>query len=306
MKNILCIRADRLGEFLLNLPAIQLLKENYPESKIFLLAQKANLDLIKGVFFVDQLIEYTDRQFKGFFGAVRLALLIRKFKIDSVVCLHPRRDFHLASFLSGASVRLGYKRKWGFCLTHTIEDLKAEGKKHEVFYNLDLVNSFCQQVFVPEVNISLKELQGDFSKCVVLHPFSSNPDKKIGEAFWVSCIKFFQDQGEKVVFIGTKEERWQFPKLLDYPGTASYLGQFNLAQLASFLANNCRLFIGLDSGPMHLAAMLKVPVVGLFTRSNSKRWGPFSESALVIEEKDKDNFIKRLEIIKEFYERIGE
>jgi len=48
------------------------------------------------------------------------------------------------------------------------------------------------------------------------------------------------------------------------------------------LTRRARLFVGGDTGPMHLAAALRVPVVALFGPTNPKRNGPFATPAVVL------------------------
>ncbi|MDP2923648.1 MAG: glycosyltransferase family 9 protein [Candidatus Omnitrophota bacterium] len=310
LEKILFIRSDRLGEFLLSLPAIKAVKSNYPKSKVYLLAKKENTELINGIDFIDSFLEYEEKRFKSYGGALRLSRIFKKEKIDCIITLNPKKEFHLASFLAGVPLRLGYDRKWGFCLNRKIEDRKSLAQKHEVEYNLDLIRLLCPQVFVPEVNLvtdskdNLEFLKNDLDikkQYIVLHPFSSNPSKKIERQFWEKLIAAFKKQDkEEIVIIGGPEELEESLTFAKGLAVKNITGKLRIRNLASFLKYNCSVFIGLDSGPMHLASTLKKPVVGLFSISNSKRWGPFNTEALVIESVDLEGFIARIEDIVMF------
>lgn len=78
------------------------------------------------------------------------------------------------------------------------------------------------------------------------------------------------------------------------------MGKLNLRNLAAFLKYNCQSFIGLDSGPMHLANIVGIPVVGLFKASHSKRWRPYWGKYLVVEEKTLGDFLSRMDKIMAF------
>ena len=192
MEKILFLRCDRLGEFLLSLPAIKLVRENYPQARICLMAAHENIDLAKNLDFIDFFYDY-DKCYRGYRGALKLAKFFKKEQFDCVVALHPQKEFHLASFLAGVAVRVGYNRKCGFCLTHTIPDEKYQVLKNEVEYNIDLVKLICPRVFLPKVRLS-PDLNGDISflkdkvdlskKYIVLHPFTSYSEKFIGDEFW--------------------------------------------------------------------------------------------------------------------------
>ncbi|MFB3819675.1 MAG: glycosyltransferase family 9 protein, partial [Candidatus Methylomirabilales bacterium] len=58
-------------------------------------------------------------------------------------------------------------------------------------------------------------------------------------------------------------------------------GRTSLAELAAVLAE-ARLFVGVDSAPMHMAAALGVPVVALFGPSGEHSWGPWGEGHRVV------------------------
>ncbi len=53
----------------------------------------------------------------------------------------------------------------------------------------------------------------------------------------------------------------------------NYVGKLNLVQSAAVI-KQCRLFVGTDSGLMHLACAVGIPVIALFGPSNTQKWGP--------------------------------
>ncbi|MDE1169920.1 MAG: glycosyltransferase family 9 protein [Verrucomicrobium sp.] len=64
---------------------------------------------------------------------------------------------------------------------------------------------------------------------------------------------------------------------------ANLAGRMPLEVTAAFLAR-CGLFVGNDSGPLHLAAAAGVPVVGLYSREDPARWAPWTERREVLRE----------------------
>lgn len=58
-------------------------------------------------------------------------------------------------------------------------------------------------------------------------------------------------------------------------------GQVNLPLIAAFL-KRCKLYIGVDSAPMHMAAALNVPQVCLFGSTRIQEWRPWSDCATLI------------------------
>lgn len=313
MEKILFIRSDRFGEFLLSLPAIKFVKDNFPRSKVCLLAQKSNISLIKDVDFIDRFIEYRPGFFQGYAGAFRLAALFRKERADCVVMLNPKKEFHLASFLAGIPLRVGYDRKWGFCLNRKIDDKKFLAEKHEVEYNIDLVSLICGGGKVPAINFPVESRRSldvlarviDLDKkYIVVHPFASNPEKKIERDFWGELIERLKlTLKEEIVLIGLAEEREEASLLGDKCPVKNLAGSLSLRNLAALFKHNCLLHVGLDSGPMHLASFLGIPVVGIFKISSFRRWKPLGRDSLTINGRTLADFQSKIEEIIFFAEK---
>jgi len=309
IKNVFFVRSDRLGEFILSLYAVKLVKLNYPDSKIYLLAKKDNIELVRGIDFVDYFFEYEDYVFGGLRGAFNLSGILRREKIDCVISLNPKKEFHLASLLAFVKQRIGYNRKFGFCLNRKIEDEKYKGVKHEVEYNLDLMRLLCKDIHTPKINLAIDnsdtlkalDIIDLTKKYAVIHPFTSNPSKKIEDDFWMSLVNRLKNSCAKdVVIIGSKDEMSVSAELSKKFKIEDLTGKLSLRNLAAFLKYNCSVFIGLDSGPMHLASIIGVPVVGLFKTSNSKRWGPFNTQSLILENKSEEGLKQKIEDIIKF------
>jgi ADP-heptose:LPS heptosyltransferase len=227
-----------------------------------------------------------------------------------MICLNPKKEFHLASFLAKVPLRLGYDRKWGFCLNKKIEDKKFLADKHEIEYNIDLVKLICKNVFTPEIELPvdsrdslvfLKEEIDLGKKYIIFHPFTSNPAKSIENVFWRQLAKEIENKCKgDILIIGSKEEREESMDFAKQINAKNLAGQLSLRNLTALLKYNCSVFIGLDSGPMHLAALLHKPIAGLFTVSNPKRWGPFYPNSLVIKIPTTDYLMCKIEDIVKF------
>jgi len=295
---IFIIRSDRWGEFLLSLPAVKMVKENFPQSTIYLLALKENIELVKDVDFIDRFIEYKEQEFKGFRGSVNLTKLLCKEKIDCLIALNPKKEFHLASFLAGVKFRVGYNRKWGFCLNYKIEDKKYLAEKHEIEYNIELVSLICVKKFIPQVRLkgaSLEILKRkiplNFNKrYIVFHPFSSDHRKMYPSALWASLIdKINSLYKEEVVIIGGEQEKQLLTSATSALKGLKYIdlvGRLSLKELISFFKEMCKLLITTDSGPMHLASFLNIPTIALFGPSNVKRWSPLSAKRIILKKQN--------------------
>ena len=293
---ILIVRTDRMGDVLLNIPAIRALKQTF-NSSVTVLVNPALKDLLLGIPEIDQVLPFDEERWnENIFARVNLLRQIRQIRFDLAVVLNPAKRFHILTYLAGIPKRLGYTRKWGFLLTHKIEDRKFLGQKHEVEYNLDLVRSIGADT--KDKNISLqikaedKQFVGDLlaryaikdkDLIIAINPHSANPAKCWPkEQFARVADELYLRLSAKVAIIGTTEERESAIRLISftkYP-PINLCGKLTLTQLAAFVYR-CALLISNDSGPVHIAAACLRPTVAIFGRNipgvSPKRWGAWGK-----------------------------
>ena len=274
IKNILVIRNDRFGEFLLNIPAMRALKEAYTHAKLSLAVNQAVCELAGIVECVDKVLVWDE--VKG--G-------LRKYRFDLCVVLNPTREAHWSVFWAGIPVRVGYDRKWGFLLTHKIKDAKDIGDKHEVDYNLQLVGLLGAKTLDKTLKIKVddsffKEFAGQ--RIVAIHPFTSDPVKQWPlQRFKELAQRINKELGLKVIMVGSSQDILEAGD-----GILSVINKNSLVELAALL-KRCLLLISGDSGPVHLAASVGIPIIALFRNDlpgkTAKSWGPWGGGHEVIE-----------------------
>lgn len=304
LKRILVIRSDRIGEVLLSTPVLSALKARYPQCHITMMANPISAGIIKGNPYLNQILKYSD-ELSGWKQIMSLKRLFRRYNFDAVFILNPKKEFHIASFLARIPIRVGYRRKLGFLLTHTIPDRKHLGLKHEVEYNLDLIRrigieprDIDKRPFVAirrEDRRAIKNIlqNNDLSNTdiiVSLHPSTTNPLKKWPEDNFAKLGDMIIQKGSKVVLIGGNEKEY-----LECSNTVSskmknkpinLTGKISLKQLGAFF-KVCRLLISCDSGPVHIADAVGTTVCVLFGQSdpgsNPVRWGPYGNNHIILQ-----------------------
>jgi len=274
IKNILVVRNDRFGEFLLNIPAVRALKESFPQAKITLAINAVVYELAGAIGCADRVVIWDD-----------VKNILRKFKFDLCVVLNPTKEAHWAVFAAGIPSRVGYERKWGFLLTRKLKDTKALGDRHEVDCNLELAGLLGAKTLDKTLKIKVdnnlfKELIGQ--RIVAIHAFTSDPVKQWSiERFSELARRIKRELGFKVILVGLSH------RVLDAGSDIiSMINKTSLMDLAVLL-KRCALLVSCDSGPMHLAAAVGTPVIALFRNDlpgkTAKRWGPWGEGHAVIE-----------------------
>ncbi|MFA5117611.1 MAG: lipopolysaccharide heptosyltransferase II [Candidatus Omnitrophota bacterium] len=301
-KRILVVRTDKIGDVVLSTPVIEALRNGFPSAYLAMMVAPHAKDIIDGNPYLDKVIVYDkDNLQKSWRGTILFARQLSKLRFDLVVVLHPSNRAHLVAYLSGIPKRLGYNRKMGFLLTDRLEHTKQSGQKHEMEYNLDLVrylgvvprHSGLYVPLTPEAEVWVSKLfvqngVKENAGLIAIHPAASCISK-----FWMP-ERFAQvadrliDKYNVVVLIvaGAKDAAIAEAVMKKMRHKALNLaGKTSVAQLAVVL-QRCRLFISNDSGPVHVAAALKTPVVVIYGRNQPglgpKRWGPLGPKDQVL------------------------
>ncbi|MDP3791497.1 MAG: glycosyltransferase family 9 protein [Candidatus Omnitrophota bacterium] len=299
-KNILVMRNDRFGEFLLNIPAIRALKEKFPASKIILAVDNHVKEIAAKIPNVDEVIVWKSGK-HSMVDILKFSGLLKKKSIDIVFVMNPSKDSNIAVKIAGIPERIGYAHKWDFLLTKKIEDRKYLAQKHEIEYNLDLVRIVGADTKDKSLSLKINEtelrccgampISRDFTAAVgliVIHPWTSDAIKQWPvERFRELALKLVKEFNLDVVIVGGKDE-------IEKSASFNYIndrilnltGKTTLPQLAAILKKSGLLISG-DSGPVHLACSVGTPVIALFRNDmpgkGPKRWGPWGSGNIVIE-----------------------
>ncbi len=287
IKKILIIRLDRIGDVILSTPAIRAVRQTFPQADISLLIKEYTKDLLVTNSNIDRLLIY------------KKDVITRNF--DLAIALHPGFLQNYLTFVSGAVFRAGFTG-WGggFFLTHRIKDDRQSRIRHEVDSALEVVASLGCETKDKSLDISVTQEGEEFAKdfflknnlsssdsIIVIHPGSRQeyirwPEK----GFAALADTLIKEEKAKVILSAGEEERQLIDKILLLMNEKPLIAQgFRLSCLISII-KRCNLFIGNSSGPMHIAAALKVPVVAIFgpvhPLDSFKEWGPWGENNIIV------------------------
>ena len=293
-KRILLVRTDRIGDVLLSTPAIKALRDSYPHAYIAMMVSPYAKDIVEGNPYLDEVIIYDkDGTHKSWGRSYKFAHNLKKKRFDLAIILHPTNRVHLIAYFAGIPRRIGYDRKFGFLLTDRIKHTKQFGEKHELEYIIDLVRYLGieaedKSLFMPIKEASEKYVDGLFlrekiastDKLLAIHPGASCPSKIWpNERFAQVADSLSQEYGFKVLIVAGPKDITLARRVIKemHQTPVNLAGMTSVSQLASIL-KRCRLFISNDSGPVHIASALGIPVISIFGRSQKglspKRWGP--------------------------------
>ena len=107
---ILIFAKNWLGDVLFELPAIQAIRENFPQAKITVLAPARCQEILKSVPFLDRAKVFDERKSeRSIFSKVRFLLWLRREKFDKVFLFHRSLTRALLAWLGGIPERIGYE-----------------------------------------------------------------------------------------------------------------------------------------------------------------------------------------------------
>jgi ADP-heptose:LPS heptosyltransferase len=260
-------------------------------------------DLFKGHPDLDELMTVDAKGAASSFTKWKALFLdIRAARYDLVIVANAEKTLHLVAFMAGIRHRVGWKRKWGFLLNHSLMDRKASSGLHEIDSNLELVRLVSDKTWDGSLRVPVdetaqkrinekisKEFPGD-QRIVVIHAGTSNPKKRWGQdRFAQLCGRLLKDNGVGLLLIGGPEEKAVASQIRTALGRSvpDWTGETTLKDLAALFSHpRIAALVSCDSGPVHVAWMSGVPVVALYAQnaegSNPKRWGPRDENSRVI------------------------
>ena len=296
---ILFIRTDRMGDLLMALPAVHLLREVFPRAEISVLVQKGLASLLESHPDINRIFEWDPAKEAGWISLIRFSLIVRREKYDIAVISNPTRFFHVAVFLAGIPTRVGYRRKAGLLLNRSLPDTKAVRDLREFEYNLELVSLLGiskspPQFFLPKR--PEKEKLADEILCrngfsltdrpVALHPWTSNPVKEWKRGNFEELARQLTNHGQKVIVIGGEESRDEAARWI-IPSRHMFLnlvGAVSLDILPSLL-RHCSILVSNDSGPVHVAAAVATPVIVVAPEVHApllERWKPWGDENVIL------------------------
>ena len=305
-QRILIRGVNWIGDAVLTLPAVRSIRRAFPDAHIAILVKPWVADLFKENRDIDEIILY-DECYRGLRGRIRLAKKLREQNFDIAILLQNAFNAALITWLARIPKRIGYKRdSRSLLLTDAVPINPDILEQHQVYYYLDLLNSAGIKTSETEPYISLSETERKWARDHLSSFFSDSSTPLIGinpgaaygsakrwlpERFAELIIKIFTGMNGRVIIFGSESEKEIANEIiteinrLNIENYSSRLlimsGKTDLRELAA-LISECDAFITNDSGPMHMASALLVPVIAIFGSTSPVKTGPFGHIHKII------------------------
>ena len=276
---ILVIRGGAIGDFILTLPAIAALRNQFPEAHLEVLGYPhiAHLALAGGV--VDRVQPIEARGLAAFFSA--------RASLDPVMVGYFARFDIVVSYLFDPD--LIFKTNVALCTRAQFIQCPHRPNEAERIHATQVYLKPLERLAVfaadPVPRLAINS-QPSTINCVALHPGSGSERKNWPEENWAALMqKLIAETSAKLLIVGGEAEGDRLERLAkllpaERVGVARSLP---LGELAARL-QPCAAFIGHDSGISHLAAAVGLPTLVLWGETIEEIWRPQGERVVIIRE----------------------
>lgn len=297
-----------VGDAVMCTPALEGIRQRFPAAEIFLLAKPAVANLLSGQSSLDQTIVYEHQgQHAGFLGTFRLAKTLKALSFDLAVLFPNSFNSALLVFLARITRRYGYSTDGrSVFLTDAISLTPKAKQLHQVQYYEELIRQLCPTYSSTPPSLSISQGEEDQAKQLLLTKSVSpdclliglNPGSMYGGAKRWLPERFAEAADQLVEMVGINRKSMaevkclivgapgeeelghQIAKLMKtHPGVLS--GQTTLGSLKAVI-KRCQLFLTNDTGPMHIASALGVPVIAVFGPTDHTTTSPFASGHVVV------------------------
>ncbi|MBI4843334.1 MAG: lipopolysaccharide heptosyltransferase II [Nitrospirae bacterium] len=301
-KRILIRGVNWIGDAVLTLPAVKAVRRAFPEARISLLVKPWVADIFKECRDIDEIILYEKRH-ESIGGRLKLARELRQKKFGKAILLQNAFDAAIIAWLAGIPERIGYARDGrSILLTEAVPFNENIFKKHHLRYYLDLLNEAGIDTPFTHPYIYLTDEERQWARSLINSSplqiqnspiIGINPGAAYGSAKrWMperfaEVIRKIVDElnGRVIIFGGPSEAEIAYEIASLCPDHAKDImvmaGKTDIRQLASLIAE-CDAFITNDSGPMHMASALFVPIAAIFGSTDPAATGPFGNGHRII------------------------
>ncbi|MBN1833026.1 MAG: lipopolysaccharide heptosyltransferase II [Deltaproteobacteria bacterium] len=301
IRRILIRPSNWIGDVVMNIPAIEAIRENFPESSISVAARSWVTPLLENHPAVDHVlpIKKSRNHLSRVFEISRVAREIRGQGFDLAILLQNAFEAAFLTYLAGISLRVGYNTDWrGFLLSHSvIRDDRVLGL-HQVEYYLHMLRAmgWDAESRDPRVFVADRDRKAIQS---VLAAAGIGPDQALiglspgavfgpakqwpAERFAAIGDRAAQRWGAKTVVMGSEGDQdtcAEVNRLMKHV-PLNLCARTTLGEVMA-LIERCQYFVTNDSGLMHIGASLHVPMVAVFGSTDPIATGPRSRNARIV------------------------
>ena len=295
IRKLLLIRLREIGDVVFTTPAVRALRRHFPAAHIAYIVEPQAAPIVANNPHIDELITLPRRRgLVGFASDLRAARELRAGGYDVAIDFHGGPRASLLTWLSGAPRRIGYEvvgRAWMY--TDRVGRPRALRRRHSVENQWDLLAPLgigpasctrdpVEMAAAASVVSAVRERLARSGvtprdQVVVMHVSAGNPFRRWPLEHFVTVARALtaNDAHRRIVVTAGPSDRSAAARVVAASGAVE-CGDFSLSELRA-LVDLASLYIGGDSGPLHLAATSRVPIVGLYGPTLPERSAPWRD-----------------------------
>jgi ADP-heptose:LPS heptosyltransferase len=290
-EDVLFIRLRLLGDIIFTIPAIQIFKKSRPQSRVHYVVEERFRELAEIVPSIDNVITVAGKP--GWRDFWNFRKKIKSLGIRTAIDFHSGPTSALFTLASGAARRVGYRtanRNWAY--TDMIPRNGAASPAHSVVNQAKLLEKIGIAVGEPPpfpvldfsrfpVSMRLEAVK-EIGPKTVIHLGAGNRFRDWGMENFTALVGSLSARQIPVFLIGHSDgEISRAARLSKMPHVFDFSGRLAIRELLQLIAG-AAVYLGADSGPLHLASLTQTPLVAFFGPNLPQISGPWRKENVEI------------------------
>lgn len=304
-KRILLIRVDYIGDVLLTTHTLSAIRERFSGANITFLTSSKSREIVEGNPYIDTVLTYDPPWFfkKTFFQAFReyfhILLLLRKEKFDLAADFRGDvRNILLLMVFSSIPYRVSFAASGGWYLLTSLADYREslhESEYHTIIaetLGAKIDKNLLPQIFVTDKdrifisNFLNKNGVKEDDMLVVIHPGARQVVRRWPESRYAEVGRYLMAQyGAKIILTGSPDELPLIERVKKSMNDEAIIGATEIRSFKQLTAlfEKCSLYIGVSSGPSHMAGIANLPSVLIFGPESVSQWYPLGNKYYIVQ-----------------------
>ena len=286
----LITRLSAIGDCILTMPLACALRDAFPQAWIGWLAEKGGASLLENHPAIDEVIVAPKKVLKSPGELWKMRSTLRSLQVDVTLDPQGLLKSSVLAWLTGAKTRIGFRPPVGREMSHWFNnDLVTSQQPHVVDRYRELLSALDVEPTpvrfdVPRPSQNARSMAAwlysqhlEDKPLAILNPGAGWDSKVWPIDRYAEVSKYLEAEHDLrciVVWSGEKERAWAKQIVAGAAGSAALAPNTSLPDLAALL-RQAKLFVGSDTGPLHLAAAVGTPCVGIYGPTDPAECGPY-------------------------------